>query len=96
MKDLARAVVDCRAERSTIAAAMLDEQWKVYEASLPGRTTRLIRIVRAFAHAATGARNAGAADIMLMGLRPSHPGEFEFLGVAWPEMRAFLVTHDLV
>lgn len=95
MKAFARAVLDCRAGRCSDAARMLDERWAEYEATLTGETLRPLRIVRAFAIAAEGPRNAGMAETAIAMARPAYPGEYDFLGVAWPEMELFLASHQL-
>lgn len=89
------ALIRCRAGESAEAANLLDEQWLELEAALTGRQLRAVRIVRAFAHSAAGPRAAGTAASILLGIRPSYPGEFAFLGADWPEMEAFLATHEL-
>jgi hypothetical protein len=91
MKAFARAVVDCRSNRCAEAARMLAEHWAEYEATLTGDVMRPLRIVRAFAIADAGPRDAGLAQTVL----PAYPGEFDFLGVAWPEMASFLATNGL-
>ncbi len=96
MQAFARAVIDCRSERAHEAACMLDESWAQFEAALTGASLRPIRVVRAFAHAAAGPRSAGISEAMLAAARPAYPNEYTFLGAAWPEMQAFLVSHDLV
>jgi hypothetical protein len=90
-----RAIVDCRRGRHAEAAALLDARWGEYEAITTGEVLRPIRVVRAFALGGAGPRNAGMADAALASSRPSHPGEYRFLGVAWPEMAAFIATHGL-
>ncbi|MDB4964280.1 MAG: hypothetical protein JWP01_4279 [Myxococcales bacterium] len=95
MKAFARAVLDCRAGRCSEAARMLHERWAEYEATLTGETLRPMRIVRAFAIAAEGPRSAGLAETAIAMARPAYPGEYDFLGVAWPEMKRFLASHQL-
>jgi hypothetical protein len=70
---------------------MLDEHWSEYEATMTGEVFRPVRIVRAFAITAAGPRSAGNAET----IRPAYPGEFDFLGVGWPEMETFLATNGL-
>ena len=57
-----------------------------------GETLRPLRVIRAFAIASTGPRNAGMADASLALSRPAYPGEYDFLGKAWPEMQTFLAS----
>lgn len=94
-KAFSRAVIDCRAGRPADAARLLDESWAEYEAALTGDATRSLRVVRAFAHASSDVRNAGVAENVLAGMRPVYRGEFDYLGVAWPEMATFLAAHGL-
>jgi hypothetical protein len=96
MRVFARAVLDCRKEQCEDAARLLDEQWPECEAALRGAELRPLRVVRAYAHAAAGPRNSGVADSLLTSSRPVYDGEYDFLGVAWPAMRTFLVSHRLV
>jgi tetratricopeptide (TPR) repeat protein len=87
-----RAVLACRQGRSADAARMLDEHWSDFEAMLNGQSVRILRVVRAFAHAKASARDAADA---LANAKPAYPGEYAFLGVSWPEMAAFLASHEL-
>jgi tetratricopeptide (TPR) repeat protein len=95
MTAFARAVLDCRAGRSAEAARLLDENWLAYEAVLKGSELRPLRVVRAFAIAASDPRNAGVAETVVASARPCYPGEYDFLAAAWPEMETFLTTHQL-
>jgi len=92
---IVRATIDCRAQRCADAARRLDEEWARCEASLVGSTLRVVRVIRGFALAADDPRNAGLAATVLANMRPVYADEFDFLGVAWPEMASFLVTHGL-
>jgi hypothetical protein len=96
MKTFARATIDCRAGRHADAARLLAESWPECESLFTGETLRPLRVVRAFAQATGGVRDAGMVGATLGELRPLYPGEFDFLGSAWPEMQTFLVTHTLV
>jgi hypothetical protein len=96
MRVFARAVLDCRKEQCGDAARLLDEKWPECEAALTGADLRPLRVVHAYAHAAGGPRNSGVADNLLSSSRPVYDGEYDFLGVAWPAMRTFLVSHRLV
>lgn len=95
MKAFVRAVLDCRAGRPEDAARLLDEHWAEHEALLTGNLLRPLRVIRAFAITASGPRNAGIADTMIGAVRPAYPGEYDFLGIAWPEMATFLTSHGL-
>jgi hypothetical protein len=96
MTVFARAVLDCRKERCEDAARLLDEQWPECEAALTGSELRPLRVVRAYALAAGGPRHAGVADHLLASSWPVYDGEYDFLGVAWPAMQLFLLSHRLV
>lgn len=95
MRAMAQAVIDCRDGNAPEAARALDERWREYEALLTGDIVRPLRIVRAFARAAAGPREAGTAQMELVSARPAYPGEYAMLGVEWPEMAAFLAAHEL-
>src|SRR6185295_16419000 len=82
MKAFARAVVDCRSGRTAEAVKALDERWTEYEAVLSGETLRPMRVVRAFAIAASGPRSAGMAEAALANTREAYPGEYRCLTVA--------------
>jgi hypothetical protein len=75
--------------------ARLDERWHEYEALLTGDIVRHLRVVRAFARAAAGPREAGTAAMDLASARPAYPGEYALLAAEWPEMAAFLAAHEL-
>ena len=94
MQAFARAVCDCRAGRRADAARLLDERWAEYEAALTGDILRPLRVVRAFVTDG-GPREAGVVEAALAQLRPTFPAEYVFLGVAWPEMAQFLISHGL-
>jgi hypothetical protein len=51
---------------------------------------RLVEVVRAFAEAQGGLRASNAVAERLVRIEPVVKGELAFLGVAWPEMKAFL------
>lgn len=89
----ARAVLACRRGQPADAARELADGWPELEALLEGMTARPVRVVRAFAMLAADPRDAGRAVDLLP--RPTFPGEYDFLGAAWPELAAFLVTHGL-
>jgi hypothetical protein len=95
MRVFVRAVLDCRNGRCNEAARLLDEHWAECEAELKGSELRPLRVIRAYAHAAAGPRDAGIVDGLLASSKPMYEGEYDFLGVAWPEMQTFLVAHRL-
>lgn len=94
MISFSRAVLLCRSGRPEEAATLLDGGWADYEATSSGDLMRPLRVVRAFAHA-VGPRSGGVALAALPMVRPNYPGEHAFLGTNWPEMEAFLATHEL-
>jgi hypothetical protein len=91
----ARAVLDCRTGKAADAARLLDEKWAEAEALLTGDNLRPLRVVRAFAHATSDTRSAGIAESLLATSKPVYAGEYQHLGVAWPEMQQFLDAHGL-
>ncbi len=82
-KAFAEAVIACREGRAAVAVKLFDEHWSEYESSATADVTRPMRVVRAFASQTKPT------------ITVSYPDEFAFLGVAWPEMAAFLATHSL-
>lgn len=80
-KAFAEAVIACREGRGAVVVKMFDEHWSEYESSATSDVTRPLRVVRAFA--------AGKPELAD---KPAYPGEYEFLGVAWPEMAAFIAS----
>jgi len=95
MKAFARAIIDVRRDRGAEAAAALDDHWTEWEGVLPGDKLRPLRVLKAFALAGGGPRDAGIADSALEHARPAYPGEYEMLSSAWPEMASFLATHEM-
>ena len=89
------AIIEIRRGNAESAAKVLEDSWVKLESTLTGMDLRPIRVVRGFALAAAGVRAAGTASAALAGIRPMFPGEYHFLGVAWPEMAAFVASHDL-
>jgi hypothetical protein len=95
MKAFVDAVIACRDGRAAEAAKQLADHWAEYETMTTGDVLRPLRVVRAFALAAEGPRNAGQVETMIGSVRPAYPTEYAFLAVGWPEMAAFLATHGL-
>jgi hypothetical protein len=95
MQALTRAIILCRDGAPADAVKMLDERWAEREAAAKGEIMRPLRVVRAFAIAATTQRNAGMAEAALQLSKPAYPEEYTFLGAEWPEMRAFLAANNL-
>jgi hypothetical protein len=93
MRSFARAVIDCRRGQPADAARDLEDHWNAFEQATAGDVLRPLRIVRAFAAAAAGPREAARVHALLA--RPAYPGEYDFLAASWPELADFLATHDL-
>lgn len=92
---LVRAIIACRKGAPAEATRLIDANWQTIE-GLAGDQLRPLRLVRAFAVAAAGGpRDDGAVDRLLAPLRESRPGSLRYLGVAWPEMAAFLELNHL-
>lgn len=95
---LAKSVVLCRRGHPDEARALLEQHWREGEAALLADVMRALRLVRAYA-TLRGSRTPDdertAADL-LAGARPFRAGDYDWLGVSWPEMRAFLEEHGLV
>jgi hypothetical protein len=90
------AVLDVREGRCDALLQWLGERWHQLDGNLTARTTRPLRVLRAFALARSeGVRGAAAVDEALSLLRPVRPGEFALLGAKWPEMHVFLKTYGL-
>jgi hypothetical protein len=95
---LVDAVVDCREGRYESFLRWLDERWRQLEGSVTARTTRPLRVLRAFATArapGAGPRDAGSVEMLVSALQPVRPGEFAMLQAEWPEMAAFLSASGL-
>jgi hypothetical protein len=96
LKALSRAALDCRAGRYGPAARLLAEQSLQIEDLFSEPYVRLLLVVRAFATAMMNdAGDAGPAAAQLDAARPKYPGEYDFLGLPWPEMATFLASHAL-
>jgi len=93
---LVRALIDCRSGRAAEATVALEHAWAEHEAALTGGTLRIMRVVRAFACAASeGPRSQGVVERVLGDMRPRYERELAFVGGTWPEMAAFLAAHQL-
>jgi hypothetical protein len=96
LQAFADAVIDTREGKCEAFLRWIDERWRELEGTLTARTTRPLRVLRAFAMARSGGvRDAGVVDAALGAIRPARRGEFEMLGTQWPEMHSFLETHGL-
>lgn len=92
---LAEATILCREGAHVEAVKYLDERWLDIRFNMTADTFRTVEIVRAFAEAQAGTRGANVVAERLVRIEPVTKGELAFLGVAWPEMQAFLAAHDL-
>lgn len=91
---LADAVIEAREGREL---AFDEEALRRAESSLMVIHIRALRLLEAFTRArAKGAAYREAAAEGDLGAIGVHPGELDFLGAAWPELRAFLESHALV
>ncbi|HEX3769930.1 MAG TPA: hypothetical protein VHV30_03650 [Polyangiaceae bacterium] len=90
----ADAVIGVREGKYAEVIKTLDERWAQIEGSLTARTTRPMRVLRAFAIAQSrGKRDAGKVQKTMASLEPIRPGEFALLEAEWPEVAAFLRVH---
>jgi tetratricopeptide (TPR) repeat protein len=84
-----------RGEHAELARG-LEQRWRELESVLSGDVMRRLLLIRAFAVASVdGPRSAGAAQPLVDRLRPSVPGEYDWLSARWPELGAFLEAHQL-
>jgi tetratricopeptide (TPR) repeat protein len=91
----ATAVIDVREGRYDAFVHWLDERWQRLEGSLTARTTRPLRVLGAFSVPQYGGvREAGSVQKAFDGLKPLRGGEFALLEAEWPEMRAFIQSHE--
>lgn len=94
---LAEAVVACRRGNPKAAVENLERHWTKLRFSLTADAMRAVEVVRAFAEAqSVGVREQNVVAQRLVQLEPTVRGEFDYLGARWPEMQAFLASHDLV
>jgi hypothetical protein len=85
----ARAVNDIRRDNYDQALRDLDAAWSDLEGALVAAELRPFRALRAFAAARGDLARAGAAGVATPSA-DARPGELAWMGVEWPEMRAFL------
>jgi hypothetical protein len=88
------AILDVREGNHEPLIRWLDERWRELDGNLTARTTRPLRVLRAFALERSGAAQ-GTVDEALAYVCPARQGEFAMLGAQWSEMRAFLEAHGL-
>jgi hypothetical protein len=92
---LNEAVLQLRRGKPPEASASLEKNWLTLRDKLPGNQLRVAEILRAFAEASGGVREYNKVGERLVRIEPVTGNEFEFLGVRWPEMHAFLAAHGL-
>ena len=68
-------------------------RWRQAESVLRVPTLKGLRLLHAFALRRLGEHNGREFRSMLDGIRPSQPGEFDWIAAEWPEFRAFLREH---
>jgi hypothetical protein len=95
--DDARSIIACRREDHAGAVRIVDEARTLLEYHTPIVGLRLTGAVRGLALSRLGDPESSALlERQLETLLPAAPGELDFLGAHWPEMRAFLLQHGLV
>jgi hypothetical protein len=77
------------------AIRLLEASWSKLRESLTGNALRVIEVLRSLAESSRGPRGYNVVGERLVRVEPVIPGEFDFLGAAWPEMQTFLVSHKL-
>jgi hypothetical protein len=86
-------LVLARQGRCDDAARLFDRDARRLDESLTVAWMRVAWLVRAFAAAGDGAR--GSVEPWVTLARSGRRGELRWLGVAWPELRAFVDAHEL-
>jgi hypothetical protein len=92
---LVDAVIALRRGRRSDALKLLESNWLMLREVLSANQMRVVEIVRSFAESSAGLREYNAVSDRLVRIEPVLPGEFAYLGVAWPEMKTFLDAHGL-
>jgi hypothetical protein len=92
---LAESILAARKGDYEGAAAQLDARWLELRYAFTADFFRVAEVVRSFAETQRGVRASNVAAERLIRIEPVQKGEFEFLGVAWPEMQLFLAAHDV-
>jgi hypothetical protein len=85
-------VLLCREGRFDAVVPTVDGRWREAEAAGAGQVKQL-RLLKAFALDRLGAEAERAEQ--LAALKPFRPGEFDYLGTRWPELRAFIESNGL-
>ena len=93
---LAEAILSMRRGDAASAVASFEKRWLLLRGTLDTNTMRVVEVVRAFAEVGGGVRQYNTVQERLIRVEPIAGNEFAFLGVRWPEMQAFLISHQLV
>lgn len=90
---LARLVNGIRRDDEAAALSALDESWETIEGTLPVPELRPFRALRAFAKTRHRPKETFATDPgVVEAFAEVRPGELDWLGAEWPELREFLDT----
>ncbi|MBL9027696.1 MAG: hypothetical protein JNL21_36235 [Myxococcales bacterium] len=89
------AVIALRRGRRADALKLLESNWLLLREVLSANQMRVVEVIRSFAEASAVLREHNAVSARLVRIEPVQPGEFAYLGVAWPEMKTFLDAHGL-
>jgi hypothetical protein len=93
---LTRTLIENRRGAYKLIAEMRLEEWFLAEGAGSPATMRQLRVLRAFAMKnLPGTEHADEIQMLLAGARPCKPGEYDFLAVRLPELKAFLVEAGL-
>jgi hypothetical protein len=99
---LVDAIVEARHERHARVIELVDDGWMRAENLLNAKQLRAIRLIEAYCLERAGGTDyraeARSADLhrALDAARRGRAGEFDFLAVAWPELRQFMARHGLL
>lgn len=94
---IVRALIALRRGDFIGADRMMAEDWRLAEGVNLATEMKALRVLRAFALnnlESSSARRAAMTDL-IAGLYPYEQGEFDYLAVKWPELKAFLVEQKL-
>lgn len=91
-----RALLAARGSEPGELARTLETRWRELEGNLTAVHMRRLLLLRAFAVAtAEGPRGTASAEPLLARLRPTTPGELDWMLGRWPELAAFVAGHNL-
>ena len=91
---LAELMILCRENRLGEAIGLVEKEFSKVEGHYSGDQVRELKLFWAFA-LKSQPDSAETAAKLLAGLYPYKPGEFDYLAVNWPELKAFLIAHNL-